>query len=111
MKSHPETMNEPLISMTIQTILIEQMRDELKYGVQHYPDGTTVAMAQQLDAFQDLAARAMADRQLTWTHLLLCQTYQALAREDSGELYKCLSYLGRTVVQWMEDLDARRGGV
>lgn len=111
MMEHPEVMNQPLISTAVQSILVSQMQDELRYGKQTYPDGTNKKLLDQRDVFQDLAVRASAIGELTWTHLVLAQTYEALGQEDAGELYANLARLARSLVQWMENLNDTHGGV
>ena len=110
MQNHPEVMNKPLISPAIHTILIAQMRDELRFGKQTYPDGTISALSEQAEVFADVAKRAAVERELSWTHIALAEMYHALSQEDPSQLYIELSRVARTIVQWMENLNDTHGG-
>jgi len=111
MNTHPETANKPLISVAIQSVLISQFNDELKFGTKSWPDGTTEKLRPQLENFADAAQRAAADGALTWNHLMLSHAYQVASTEDAGDLYMALAGLARTAVQWMESLNDQHGGV
>lgn len=111
MNTHPEVRGEPIISHAVQSILIDQMRDELKYGVQDYPNGTSEKLEAQVKVFSDLAVAAARTNSLGWSHLILVQAYDALSQTEPGHLRESLTHLGRTVVQWIEHLDRTHGGV
>jgi len=108
---HPETRGEALISPAIQSILIDQFRDQLRFGSEDYPDGTHLAFEPEKDATYAACVESIKAGTVSFTDFLLMQTFEVAAETDPGRLRMTLTSLGATVVQWIESLDSRYGGM
>lgn len=97
-----------LISQAVQDMLASQFASELAYGVDEYPDGTSIvrygpAAARSLE----MAKQASGKGTLTFADLMLGQLYQVLMTEDVAELRFRLTGLLAQGLQWREALDRR----
>lgn len=111
MKNHPETVNAPIISTAVTSILVDLFKDELERGKREYRDGTGQGYEKTASrALVHLKAQAARGR-MTFTDLLLAQTFEVASKTDPSDLRRLLTSLGATVVQWMEHLDRTHGGV
>lgn len=87
----------------------ERERQDAKWGLQHHPDGARRLFAQVADRYRascDAAARA---GRVTWRHILLEEVYEGLAEEHPAKLRSELVQVAAVVVNWIEDIDSRRG--
>lgn len=87
----------------------ERERQFTKWGPQHHPDGTE-------DTFRSRKlrddARAYCDQlavvgRVTWSSILLEETFEAMAEVDVTKLREELVQVAAVAVAWVEDLDSR----
>lgn len=109
MEQHPETRNEPIISAAIESILVDNFRDVLRFGQPDRPNGTHDVFTAVKERHLGFAIDASKEGTLTWTHLLLAQAYEAASKTDDAALRVALTSLGGTVIQWIEALDRLHG--
>lgn len=109
---YPEEKGSPLLSAAVQSILIDQFKDELEFGKPSEREpGTDPAFQACYDIAHDEAIEAAREQRLTWTHLLIAQVYESVIQEDPAEFRIALTSLGATVVQAIESLDTCYAGV
>lgn len=107
---HPEIRGAGLISPAVQSILIDQFRDELRFGSPEYTDGTHPAFQGEKEStMKDLLAKVKTG-DATFVDFLLMHAFEVAAETDPARLRMVLTSLGATVVQWIESLDSRYGG-
>lgn len=88
----------------------ERARQDVKWGQQNHPDGTGgLALIVLSDAAREACDRAMAAGETTWRHILLEEIFEAMAEDDSVALRKELVQSAAVIVNWIEDIDTRRG--
>lgn len=87
----------------------ERERQYAKWGPQHHPDGTE-------DTFRSRKlrddARAYCDQlatvgKVTWSSILLEETFEALAEVDPAKLREELVQVAAVAAAWVEDIDSR----
>jgi len=111
MNKHPETLNAPIISAAVQSILVDMFKDELERGKREYRDGTSHLYEKTAkQSLAHLKGRA-AQGCMTFTDLLLAQAFEVATKTGPGDLRIALTHLGATTVQWIEFLDRTYGGV
>jgi hypothetical protein len=94
--------------LVLDDIAEERVRQDLKWGIQHYPDGTNPyaykRLADNARAKCDLAAE---NKQLMWIDILLEEMYEAFAEKDWPYIRKELVQAAAVIVAWVEDGDSR----
>lgn len=111
MPENPETKGEALISPAVQSILVDQFSDELRFGKSEYPDGTNEAYVREKEMTMESLLANIATGQASWTDFILMHAFEVASETDPARLRLVLTSLGATVVQWIESLDSRNGGM
>lgn len=111
MTEHPEARGADLISPAVQSILISQFRDQLEHGNREHTDGTAAGYDRPRAARLAYLKAEAAEGRMTWTDLFLAQAFEIASSVDPSDLRVVLTGTGATIVQWIESLDRRYGGV
>lgn len=88
-------------------ILEERIRQEDKWGEQHWPDGTDREYIQAANCFRDECDSAFKDGSLTWKHILTEEFFEASAEVGWASLRKELIQVAAVCIAWIEDGDQR----
>lgn len=102
----------------IEDVVAERARQDEKWGEQNHPDGTgpvseplhwlvtTNAAHLAVQATYDTDLHA-GQGDVTWTHILLEEVFEALAEEDHDKLRVELIQVAAVATQWVEAIDRR----
>lgn len=91
-------------------IVAERARQDIKWGEQNHPDGTSWDhYVFQRDVAQLETDEAAKAGEVTWTHILVEEVLEALAEDDSEKLRVELVQVAAIAVQWIEAIDRRAG--
>lgn len=98
-------------------IAAEAKRQKDKWGEQNHPDGTGDYLAGAFGGgvlfetlanwFRDECDRAAKEGTLTWRHILLEETFEALAEADPAKLREELIQTTAVAASWIEAIDRR----
>lgn len=92
-------------------VLAERERQHLKWGEQRHPSGTGGRLRRQDADLHRVTCQSAARRgDVTWSHILLEEVYEALAEEDESALREELVQVAAVCFAWLEDLDRPCGG-
>lgn len=93
----------------------ERQRQDAKWGEQNHPNGTGCGVypmnyapftAGQLSVISRMKTdRRAAAGTVTWSDILLEETFEALAEDDPGKLRAELIQLAAVAVQWIQAID------
>lgn len=83
----------------------ERTRQDLKFGTQRHPNGTSVKFKPMADAARNATRAAEANGQQTWANILREEFWEALSEGDRASLRAELIQVGAVVVAWVECLD------
>ncbi|AZS06711.1 hypothetical protein HOU95_gp096 [Streptomyces phage Hiyaa] len=94
----------------VQQRIFEDIRNEraaqdLKWGKQMHPNGTSIRFKPMADAARNATRKADANNQQTWTNILREEFWEALSETDRAALRAELIQVGAVVVAWVECLD------
>jgi predicted house-cleaning noncanonical NTP pyrophosphatase (MazG superfamily) len=107
-----EERQEPgALSRVLADITDEREAQDRLWGAQEFPDGSGPEYAGQADAAKAECAAAAKRGGLTWRHILAEEFFEALAESDPGRLRGELVQTAAVVVQWVQSLDRRHGGL
>ena len=95
------------IARIFNEILAERERQDIKWGVQHHPDGTDTAFKGQADLARAMTDKAAMDGACTWWLILCEEAMEALAETEWPKLRIELIQCAAVIVQWLEDGDSR----
>ena len=95
-------------SAVISAVVEERVRQNLKWGEQHHPDGTGGPEAE----FQANWDRAVCEQKaelgtLTWADILKEEVSEAFAEGDVAKLRTELVQVAAVAAAWIEDIDGR----
>ncbi len=103
--------NKPIISPAVEGILIEVFKDELNFPGQEWDLRTSASYAHEASRYEYELMQAIQERQAGYAHLLVAQAFDVASSPDPAQLRVALTLMGATVLQWIEALDAKYGGV
>ena len=92
-------------------MLIERIRQDSKWGVQHWPDGTATHVT---DARSAREAKLKTDLHMqagivTWRDILHEEVREAFAEKEWAEIRQELIQSAAVICAWIEDGDSRDG--
>lgn len=94
----------------LREVFKERLAQDVKWGEQHHPDGTSAAtwfdMAQEARKRCDASDRAGT---VTWAEILTEEFFEALAEEDPARLRAELIQVSAVAAVWVQDIDHRMG--
>lgn len=93
---------------TLTAIRDERKRQDLKWGEQNHPDGTTEdyrLAAESLKMYNDLAAKA---GNITWRDILMEEVFEAFTETDPEKLAEELVQVAAVAVAWLEHIKRRQ---
>lgn len=73
----------------------------------HLPDGTDQRLLQMAEVYRMVCDRAHERGALTWTHILLEETYEAAGEENQDRLRAELVQVMAVCAGWIEAIDKR----
>lgn len=87
-------------------VLERRAANLLKWGVQHYPDGTrnTAFARARRTAAQKAEDAAARNKRLTWATIFNEEAAEALCEVDEEKLLAELGDIGAVVLDWMDDI-------
>lgn len=83
----------------------ERKRQDLKFGVQRHPNGTSAKFKPMADAARNATRAAEANGQQSWTNILREEFWEALSETDRVKLRAELIQVIAVGVAWVECLD------
>lgn len=84
----------------------ERRKQDEKWGEQTHPNGTGCpGSALEADLFRAACNFAAKTGTVTWAHILLEETYEALAETDPATLREELVQLAAVAAAWIECID------
>lgn len=89
----------------LKEIETERKRQDEKWGLQNYPDGTDWVYQYDAEFFRELCDNAAKSGTLTWRHILREEVYEAFAETDKAKLRAELAQVAAVAVAWIEKLD------
>lgn len=106
-------MQQPVIGPTVGSLIalngigMERVAQDEKWGLQHYPDGTSEDYADLADAYRESCDAMHKSGQGTWADIALEEFYEALAETDPDKLRAELVQAAAVLAAWIEDIDSR----
>lgn len=104
---YPTLFTTPGVKAFAEAVDAERQRQLVKWGEQHHPDGTGPSNAREADRWRDACQAAAARGDVTWSHILLEEVYEALAESDPVKLRTELIQTAAVIAAWVSDLDRR----
>ncbi|QNJ57675.1 hypothetical protein SEA_KEANU_70 [Streptomyces phage Keanu] len=95
-----------LMDRIFEEVRAERGRQDLKFGVQRHPNGTSAKFKPMADAARNATRAAEANGHQSWTNILREEFWEALSETDRARLREELVQVGAVVVAWIECLDA-----
>lgn len=86
-------------------IINERAAQDLKFGKQLHPNGTSAKFKPLADAARNATRAADAHNQQSWANILREEFWEALSETDRLALRAELIQVGAVVVAWVECLD------
>lgn len=83
----------------------ERSRQDLRWGKQHHPNGTSMAFKPLADAARNNCRAADANGTVTWMHILREEVWEAISETDRVKLRNELIQVIAVGVAWVENLD------
>lgn len=83
----------------------ERGRQDLKFGVQRHPNGTSEKFKPMADAARNATRAAEANGQQSWANILREEFWEALSERDRAKLRAELIQVIAVGVAWIECLD------
>lgn len=88
-------------------IIAERIRQDAKWGEQHWPDGTAVDFKGTADRYRITCNNNFKDGTLTWADIAKEEFYEALAEVEWPKIRAEVIQVLAVLVAWIEDGDAR----
>lgn len=86
----------------------ERVRQHIKWGEQHHPDGTgSPFMRKMADEMRQLCEDEFAAGRGHWRHILGEEFFEAMAESDPEKLATELIHVAAVAVSWIEDIRGR----
>lgn len=87
-------------------VLQERFRQELLWGEQNHPNGTSAKVfAKKRDLMRDLTDARAAKGKVSYLDILFEEVYEAAAEEDPVKLREELVQVAAVTVGWIETID------
>ena len=94
-----------MASKALFDVQMERRRQDMKWGVQNHPDGTSEYYRAYADEAREDCKRL---NPVDWTAILLEETYEALSETDPIKLRAELIQVAAVAVAWAEAIDRRQ---
>lgn len=89
-------------------VAAERVAQDAKWGVnQTHSDGTSEDYSGTRDKYRAMCEMADKEGRCTWRHILLEETFEALAEVDPVKLRRELVQVAAVAVNWIEDIDRK----
>ncbi|MFD9940676.1 hypothetical protein ACFWYW_16095 [Nonomuraea sp. NPDC059023] len=85
----------------------ERRAQDVRWGIQDIPDGTSPSRTPAADAAKRETSAAGDDGTLTWRHILAEEVLEAFAESDPEALRTELIQVAAVAVKWAQALDRR----
>lgn len=100
-----EAVKTPLFDRIVGDIAQERARQEVLWGKQNHPNGTSIKFKPLADAARNNCRAAAAGGANTWMHIMREEVWEALSETDRVKLREELVQVASVAVAWIEDLD------
>ncbi|QJD54018.1 hypothetical protein SEA_GALACTICA_71 [Streptomyces phage Galactica] len=94
-----------LMEQIFEDVRAERSRQDLKWGEQVHPNGTSIKFKPLADAARNACRAADANGSNTWAHIMREEFWEALSETDRDALRKELVQVVSVGVAWIECLD------
>ena len=89
-------------------VLDERIRQDMRWGQQNHPDGTSTARwAGNADFTRETCQKMAAGGHVTWLHILAEEVAEAFAEEHPARLRAELIQVSAVAAAWIEAIDRR----
>lgn len=95
------------LAKVLADVTAERVAQDVMWGIQERPDGTSTARTAEADAAKRELERAKDDEAHTWRHILHEEVLEAFAEEDQDRLRTELVQVAAVAVKWIQALDRR----
>lgn len=83
----------------------ERIRQDLKWGQQNHPNGTTSLYEGMAKLSRQIADDFAESGELTWLDILREEFYEAISEEDTAKLRAELIQVAAVATAWIEAID------
>lgn len=94
-----------LFDSIVADVRAERARQDLKFGKQMHPNGTSAKFKPMADAARNATRAAEANGQQNWTNILREEFWEALSETDRDRLRAELIQVIAVGVAWVECID------
>lgn len=95
-----------LMEQVLQDVRDERARQDLKFGIQRHPNGTSAKFKPLADSARNATRQADLNGTNTWYHIAREEFWEAMSETDRAALRTELVQLVAVGVAWIESLDA-----
>jgi hypothetical protein len=88
-------------------VAAERLRQDIKWGEQHHPDGTNEGNKSLADQAREICEQEFARGRGTWRLILGEEFFEAMVETDPDKLREELAHVAAVAVSWIEDIDSR----